>query len=136
MTEYLHRNLTEKIIKCFYKVYDELGYGFLENVYENALIVELQDIGLKTESQKELEVFYKGISVGKYRTDIIVEDKVIVELKAVAQLSKAHEVQLVNYLKTTGIEVGLLVNFGEQLNFKRKIFRNKNQKINVERNGL
>jgi len=126
MTEYLHQELTEKIIRCFYNVFDELGYGFLESVYESALVLELQDMGLKVESQKELEVFYKGISVGKYRSDIIVENKVIIELKAVSQLTKAHEVQLVNYLKTTNIEIGLLVNFGEKINFKRKIFRNKN----------
>ena len=129
MNEYLYRDLTEKIIKCFYSVYDELGYGFLESVYESALIVELENIGLKIEAQKELEVFYKSVSVGKYRSDIIVENKVIVELKAITQLSKIHEVQLVNYLRATGIEIGLLVNFGEKLNFKRKIFRNKNQKI-------
>ena len=126
MTDYLYKDLTEKIIKCFYKVYDELGFGFLESVYENALIIELQNIGLKVENQKELEVFYKGFSVGKYRSDIIVENKVIIELKSINKLSKFHEVQLVNYLKATNIEIGLLVNFGEKLNFKRKIFRNKN----------
>jgi len=125
MTEYLHQDLTEKIIRCFYNVFDELGYGFLESVYESALVLELKNIGLKVESQKELEVFYKGVSVGKYRSDIIVENKVIIELKAVSQLTKAHEVQLVNYLKATNIEIGLLVNFGEKINFKRKIFRNK-----------
>lgn len=125
MTEYLHKDLTEKIIKCFYNVFDELGYGFLESVYESALVLELNNMGLKVERQKELEVLYKGISVGKYRSDIIVEDKVIIELKAVSQLTKAHEVQLVNYLKATNIEIGLLVNFGEKLNFKRKIFKNK-----------
>ena len=126
MTEYLYESLTEKIIKCFYKVHDELGYGFLESVYENALIVELKNMGLKVESQKEIEVFYKEVLVGRYRSDIIVEDKVIIELKAISQLTKSHEVQLVNYLKATNIEIGLLVNFGEKLNFKRKIFRNKN----------
>jgi len=125
MNEYLHKDLTEKIIKCLYRVHDELGYGFLESVYENALIIELQDIGLQVESQKDLEVYYKGILVGNYRTDLIIENKVIVELKSVSQLNKAHEVQLVNYLKATNIEIGLLVNFGEKLNFKRKIFRNK-----------
>jgi len=106
MAEYLYEDLTKKIIKCFYKVYDELGYGFLESIYENALIVELQETGLKIENQKGLEVFYKGVLVGKYRSDIIVEDKVIIELKAVSQLTKSHEVQLVNYLKATNIEIG------------------------------
>lgn len=125
MTEYLYKSLTEKIIKCFYKVHDELGYGFLESVYEKALIIELQNMGLKVESQKEIEVFYKEVLVGKYRSDIIVEDKVIIELKAISRLTKSHEVQLVNYLKATNIEIGLLVNFGEKLNFKRKILKNK-----------
>ncbi|WP_320045976.1 GxxExxY protein [uncultured Ilyobacter sp.] len=125
MTKYLYEDLTEKIIKCFYKVYDELGFGFLESVYEAALVIELQEMGLKIERQKELEVFYKGISIGKYRSDIIVENKIIIELKSTSNLSKIHEVQLVNYLKATNIEIGLLVNFGEKLTFKRKIFRNK-----------
>ena len=124
MTKYLYKDLTEKIIKCFYKVYDELGFGFLESVYEAALVIELQEMGLKIERQKELEVFYKGISVGKYRSDVIVENKVIIELKSINKLSTIHEVQLVNYLKATNIEIGLLVNFGEELTFKRKIFRN------------
>ena len=124
MTEYLYKDLTEKIIMCFYKVHDELGYGFVEAIYEKALIIELENIGLNVESQKDLEVFYKGTSIGNYRADIIVDDKIIIELKAVTQLLKIHEVQLVNYLKVTNIEIGLLVNFGEKLNFKRKIFRN------------
>jgi len=126
MTKYLHKDLTAKIIKYFYNVFDELGYGFLESVYESALVLELNNMGLKVERQKELGVFYKGVSIGKYRSDIIVEDKVIIELKAISQLIKAHKVQLVNYLKATNIEIGLLVNFGEKINFKRKIFRNKN----------
>ena len=126
MTEYLYKDLTEKIIKCFYRVHDELGYGFVEAIYEKALIIELENIGLKVESQKDLEVCYKGSLVGKYRADIIVKNKIIIELKAVTQLLKIHEVQLVNYLKVTNIEIGLLVNFGEKLNFKRKLFRNKN----------
>jgi GxxExxY protein len=120
---YLYKELTGKIIRAFYNVYDELGYGFLEKVYEQALMVELKDMGLLVENQKEINVIYKGNEVGFYRTDIIVEDKVIIEVKAISKLRKAHEVQLVNYLKATGIKVGLLVNFGEKIEFKRKILQ-------------
>jgi len=119
---YLHENLTEKIIKAFYNVYNELGYGFLENVYENSLIVELEAMGLVVENQKEINVMYKGSKVGFYKADIIVEDKVIIEVKAISKLIKVHEVQLINYLKATGMRVGLLVNFGQKLDFKRRIF--------------
>ncbi|SKA12640.1 GxxExxY protein [Selenihalanaerobacter shriftii] len=122
MSEYLYKNLTQKIIRCFYNVYDELGYGFLESVYENALMIEFKKNDLKAENQKEIRVFYDNEVVGEYRVDIIVEDRVMIEAKAVSRLNKAHEVQLVNYLKATGMRVGLLVNFGQKLEFKRKIF--------------
>lgn len=125
MSIYLYEELTNKIIKCFYKVYDELGSGFLESVYENALVIELESMGLKVEQQKDLNVFYKGNIIGSFRTDLIVDKKVIIELKAVSSFLKVHEVQLVNYLKGTGIKVGLLVNFGEELKFKRKIYDRK-----------
>ena len=122
MSKYLHENLTRKIIRCFYNVHDELGYGFLEGVYENALMIELEKSNLKAENQKAIKVFYDNKVVGEYRVDIIVEDKVMIELKAVSRLNKMHEVQLINYLKATGIKLGLLVNFGKKLEFKRKIF--------------
>lgn len=120
--ELLYKDLTEKIIKCFYKVYDELGSGFLESIYEKSLMIELKDIGLKTDSQKILNVYYKNQLVGDFKADIIVEDKIIIEIKGVTKLMPQHEAQLINYLKATGIKVGLLVNFGEELEFKRRVF--------------
>ena len=120
--KYLYEDITEKVIKCFYNVYDELGTGFLESVYENALIIELNNIGLKAEKQKELKVYYKKKLVGYFKTDIIVEQKIIIEIKAIKKLNKNHDAQLINYLKATNIKLGLLVNFGEKLEFKRRIF--------------
>lgn len=122
--DFKYRDLTEKIIGCFYKVYNELGSGFVESIYEKAVMIELESIGLFVESQKEIKVYYKGLEVGIFKSDIIVENKVIIELKAVNSLIKVHEVQLVNYLKSTGIEIGLLVNFGKKIEFKRKIHKN------------
>ncbi len=122
MGNYLFEELTQEIIRCCYNVYDELGSGFLESVYENALALELESVGLKVEQQKGLDIFYKGNVVGNFRTDLVVEDKVIIELKAVSNILKVHEVQLVNYLKGSRIKVGLIVNFGEELKFKRKYF--------------
>lgn len=121
----LYESVTSIILKAFYDVYHELGYGFLENVYQNALFKELKRRGLKCEPQKKIEVFYKKEVVGLYYADILVENIIILELKAVGELSSAHESQLMNYLKATGIEVGLLLNFGPAPTFKRKIFSNK-----------
>ena len=121
-SEYLFSDITEKIIKCFYIVFDELGAGFLELVYMKALIIELENIGLNIDSEKEIKVNYKGTIIGNYRTDIVVEDKVIIEIKAISALNSQHEAQLLNYLKATGIRVGLLVNFGNKLEFKRRIY--------------
>ncbi len=120
--EFLYEDITKKIIKCFYKVYDELGSGFLESVYEKALMIELKDIGLKVDNQKSLDVYYKNQLVGEFKSDIIAEDKIIIEIKAVTNLTTQHEAQLINYLKATGIKVGLLVNFGDKLEFKRRVF--------------
>jgi GxxExxY protein len=121
----LHQDITEQIIKGFYKVYNDLGFGFLEKVYENALIIELRSYGLTAEKQIPIEVFYKGHTVGNYFADIIVDNKVIIELKAgEGNLIEAHEFQLLNYLKATNIEVGLLLCFGKNPEFKRKIFTN------------
>ncbi|MDR4496752.1 MAG: GxxExxY protein [Candidatus Scalindua sp.] len=119
---YLFEDLTNKIIKCFYNVYDELGNGFLESVYEKSLMIELKDMGLKAVNQQSLDVFYKKHLVGDFKADIIVEDKIVIEIKAVTKLTPHHEAQLINYLKATGIKLGLLVNFGEELEFKRRIF--------------
>lgn len=126
----LHQEITDIIIKCFYKVYNELGYGFLEKVYENALIIELRLHGLIALKQTPIEVFYKGNNVGNYFADVIVENKVIIELKAGENgLVEEHELQLVNYLRATDKEVGLLLSFGKKPEFKRKIFTNDNKQL-------
>jgi GxxExxY protein len=117
-----HKDLTEKIISCAYRVYNKMGAGFLESVYEKCLIIELRKLGLLIEIQKAINVFYEGELVGDFIADIIVNNTVILELKAVKQLAKAHEVQLVNYLVATGIPVGLLINFGEdKVEVRRKL---------------
>ena len=120
----LHKDITDKIIACFYKVYTNLGYGFLEKVYENAMLIELNKNGLKAISQYPIKVNYDGVSVGEYFADIIVEDKVIIELKASANLVPENILQLQNYLKATNIEVGLLLNFGKKPEIRRKTFHN------------
>jgi len=120
--KYVHLNLTDKIIKCFYNVYNELGYGFLESVYENSLFKEISKSGLKVNKQEKIDVYYKNQIVGEFYCDLLVDDRIIIEVKAVNKLDKIHEVQLINYLKATNIEVGLLVNFGRNLEFKRKVF--------------
>jgi GxxExxY protein len=109
--ELLHSDITDKIIKAFYKVYNELGFGFLEKVYENALLLELISMGLICEKQKPIKVHYNNQLVGEYFADIIVNHSIILELKAAEGLVEEHELQLVNYLKATEIEVGLLLNF-------------------------
>lgn len=123
----LYSDLTGKIIKAFYKVYNELGYGFLEKVYENALKTELRKQGLKCVSQFPIKVFYNEILVGEYFADLIVEGKIILELKAAERISKAHELQLINYLRATKAEVGLLLNFGKKPEFRRKIYSNNHK---------
>lgn len=120
----LHKELTDVIIKTFYEVYNELGYGFLERVYQNSLYLELKNKGLKVEAQSKINVYYKGIEVGQYYADLIVEDLVILELKAADGIVAAFENQILNYLKGTNCEVGLLLNFGTKPEFKRKIFEN------------
>jgi GxxExxY protein len=117
-----HEEITEKIIKGYFEVYNTLGYGFLEKVYENALVRELSDAGLSVKRQYPIAVRYKGQLAGEYCADLLVENAVIVELKAAEALREEHECQLLNYLKATGIEVGLLLNFGKKPQFKRKIF--------------
>jgi GxxExxY protein len=125
----LHKNITDIILKSYYKVYNNLGYGFLEKVYENALLYELRNHGLNCEKQKPIKVYYEQIQVGEYYADIIVNECIILELKAAESIAEEHEFQLINYLKATEIEIGLLLNFGKNPEFKRKIFTNnkKNQ---------
>ncbi len=120
--DFKHTDVTERIIGAAYEVHNVLGFGFLEKVYENALAIELQEQGLSVRQQQPVQVFYKGRLVGDYVADLIVEDKVIVELKAVKLLDKTHEVQLVNYLKAGRIEVGLLLNFAGSVKVTRKVF--------------
>jgi GxxExxY protein len=127
----LHKSITDKILKVYYEVYNELGYGFLEKVYQNAMYFELKSLGYKVEAQKQIKVYYKKQLVGEYYSDLLVEDKVIVELKATELLMNAHVAQIINYLKGTPIEVGLLLNFGEQPEFKRFIYTN-DRKINLK----
>ena len=123
--ELLHKDLTDIILKTFYEVYNELGYGFLENVYQNSLLIELKNKGLNVVSQKRIKVYYKGEQVGDYYADIIVENKVVIELKAVEYIVEQFENQILNYLRGTDCEVGLLLNFGKKPEFRRKIFENK-----------
>ena len=112
MEKFLFEEITHKIIGSAFEVYKVLGYGFLEKVYESALMIELRLKGLKAENQKPVRIFYKGESIGDYIADILVEDKVIVELKAEKEYNPRHEAQLINYLKATKLKVGLLINFG------------------------
>lgn len=123
--DYLYKEDTEIIISAFYEVYHALGTGFLERVYQNALYYELMERGLKCSPQKHIDVRYKDKVVGDYVADMVVNDRIILELKAVENLCPSHEYQLVNYLKATGIEVGLLLNFGQKPQVKRKIFSKK-----------
>lgn len=120
MTELILNEVTFQVIAAVIEVHKILGYGFLENVYEKALLKELQLRGLKAESQKEVKVAYKGEIVGSYFADIIVNDEIILELKAVEHLTNAHKAQVLNYLKGTGLRVGFLANFGkEKAEYKR-----------------
>jgi len=117
-----HRELSKRIIAAAYAVHRELGYGFVEKVYKNALAIELQENNIKCAIEVPLKVLYHEKTVGDYFADMIVEDKIIVEAKAVSKLEPIHEVQLVNYLKATGLLIGLLINFGQSVTVKRRIF--------------
>ena len=121
---YKHSDKTDKIIKAFFNVYNKLGFGFLEKVYEHALLIELRKMGIEAVNQFMIKVHYDGVEVGNYFADLFVENCVIVEIKAAEGLIEEHEAQLINYLKATNIEVGLLLNFGKQPTFKRKVFSN------------
>jgi GxxExxY protein len=119
-----YRELTEKIIEIFYKVYNKLGYGFLEKVYRNAMILEFKKVGISAVTQFPVKVVYDGETIGEYFADILVDNSVVLEIKATKTLLKEHEAQLLNYLKATNIEVGLLLNFGPNPEVKRKAFDN------------
>ena len=119
-----HKDLTEKIIKIFYKVYNKLGYGFLEKVYEKAMMIEFKKWNIPATSQSPIKVLYEDEIIGEYFADILVDNKVIVEIKAAKSLTLESEAQLLNYLKATDIEVGLLLQFGPKPEVKRKVYDN------------
>ena len=123
-----HTELTEQVIEVFYKVYNTLGHGFLEKVYENAMFHELTSMGLDVKRQHPINVFYDGVEVGSYYADLLVEGLVILELKAAESICEEHEYQLINYLKATDMEVGLLLNFGKKPQVKRKVHSNSYQR--------
>lgn len=126
----IHEELTNKIIRCFYTIYNQLGYGFLEKVYENAMIIELRNSGLSASQQTPIKVFYKSSQVGSYFADILVENICILELKAgEGGIILEHELQLINYLKATEYQIGLILFFGEKPSFKRKVFTNEHKQI-------
>ena len=124
-----HADLTDKIIGVFYDVYNELGYGFLESVYEESLVIALRETGLSVDRQVPVPVWFRQQKVGEFRADILVEESVLLELKCARTLEPAHEAQLLHYLKSTQIEIGLLLNFGTKPQFRRLLFDNERKKI-------
>jgi len=128
-TELKHKKLTEIIIKAFYEVYNELGFGFLESVYQKAMAIVLRDYGLKVEEEKQIKVYFRGKVIGDYHADLWVNNTVILELKAAKTLVKENEAQLLNYLRATKVEIGLLLNFGPKPQFKRMIFDNSRKNV-------
>ena len=131
---YKHSELTEQIIGAFYDVYSKLGYGFLEDIYVKALVIELNKRGLILDTEQPIEVFYEGQLIGKYYADVVVNNLVIVELKSVKTLVTEHEAQLLNYLKATSYEVGLLLNFGPKPETKRRSFDNNRKEWLIAKN--
>lgn len=119
-----YKDVTEQIIAAFFKVYNTMGYGFPEKIYENSMVIELRKRGLKVDQQPKIKVYYEGELVGEFEADLIVVDAVIVELKAMDELHPKHEAQLLGYLKSTIYEVGLLLNFGPRPRIIRKVFDN------------
>lgn len=130
----IEEKLTGHIIKVFYKVYNTLGHGFIESVYHNAMILELVAQGFSVETEKAIAVYYENNVVGTFSADLVVNSKIIIELKAKDTLHPAHEAQLTNYLRATEIELGLLFNFGKKPEFKRTYFSNENKRF--RQNGL
>jgi len=122
--KYLYKELTKRIIGTFHKVYNTLGYDFLEKMYENALVLELKEMGFKVDQQKPIKGKYTNVIIGDYYADIVVNSQIILEIKAIKKLQKAHSRQLINYLKSTDLDIGLLLNFGKKPEVVRKIFTN------------
>ena len=127
-TDLKHGLITDRILKVFYEVYNELGHGFLESVYHRSLVLALKSVGLNVSSRVSIPVWFRGTRVGRFEADILVEGCVLLELKAARMLDSSHRAQLLNYLRATEIEVGLLLNFGEKPEFKRVIFDNLKKK--------
>lgn len=127
-TDLKHGSLTDQILRVFYDVYNELGHGFLESVYHRSFAMALKSLGLNVSSRVAIPLWFRGHQVGHFQGDILVENCVLLELKAVRALDSAHRAQLLNYLRATDIEVGLLLNFGEKPEFKRLIFDNSKKK--------
>jgi GxxExxY protein len=123
----LHREITEQITGLFYDVYNELGRGYLESVYVSALVVALQQRGIRYRRETPLEVHFRGVPVGFVRADLLVEERVVVEVKAARVIDSAHEAQLLNYLRASSIDVGLLLNFGARPTFRRLAFSHQNE---------
>lgn len=131
--ELKHKDVTEKILHAFYKiVYPQPGYGFLEKAYENAMLIALTSLGLRVEPQVSILAYFQRQVVGEYFADLLVNDVVIVELKAVSKLLPEHEAQLLNYLRATPYEVGLLLNFGPKPDFKRRAYENQRKTFTWE----
>ncbi len=124
-----HHEITQRIIGIFYEVYNVLGYGFLEKVYQSAMELRLNKAGLSVAPQHPIEVHFDGQVIGEYFADLVVEEKIIIELKAVQQLTAEHEAQLLHYLRATGYEVGLLLNFGPRPEIHRKVYDNAKKKL-------
>jgi GxxExxY protein len=135
-TDLKHGKITDKIIGVFYDVYNELGHGFLESVYHRSLVLALQSVGLNVSSRVDIPVWFRGSEVGHFQADILVEQCVLLELKAASALESAHRAQLLNYLRATEIEVGLLLNFGEKPEVKRLIFDNSKKKAVIRKKSV
>lgn len=127
--QFLHHDLTKVIIGTFFEVYNELGYGFIESVYENSLCIALRDKGLKVHQQIAIPVWFRGKKVGDFDADVLIDQLILLELKTARAIEPAHIAQLLNYLKATEIEVGLLLNFGPRPEFKRVVFGNERKAL-------
>lgn len=136
MSPLAHEEITEKVIGIFYDVYNELGHGFLEAVYRESMVVALRQARLNVEKEVLLPVYFRGVTVGEYRADLVVENKVVVELKTARAIDSTHEAQTLHYLKSTDMEIALLFNFGIKAQFRRLIFSNENKKARTAIQGL
>ena len=130
-----HSELTELIIGVFYDVYNELGFGFLESVYRKSLHLALREKNLKVEAEVAVPVFFRGINVGDFRADLVVNDSVLLELKTAESVIIAHEAQVLNYLRATDLEIGLILNFGPKAQVRRLLFDNDRKQVKIHRAG-